>query len=80
MDNETLFLVIHDDDHDDPVYHLRRNKQAALDLAKQLVVGAIENYGDMLAYTTPCDGSDGWWFCESGEDRWNVSVCEVTLQ
>ena len=80
MNNETLFLVIHDDNHIDPVYHLRRDKQAALDLAQQLVGEAIGKYGNMPAYSESCEGSDGWWFCESGEEHWNVSVREVTLQ
>lgn len=80
MDNNILFLVIDDDDHDDPVYYLRRDKQAALDLARQIVDKVKERYKDMPAYSNPCDGSDGWWFCESGEERWSVSVREVTLQ
>ena len=77
---KTLFLVIDADDHTDTVYYLRRDKQAALNLARQLADRSQECYGNMAMYSTPCNGRDGWWFCESGEERWRVTVREVSLQ
>lgn len=78
--NEILFLVIDDDNHADPNYHLRRTTQAALDLARKLSDRSQRYYGDMAMYSQSCDGKDGWWFCESGEECWHVSVREVSLQ
>lgn len=75
-----LYLVVDDDDHADPDYHLRRDKQEALDLARKLSDRSQKTYGDMARYPTPCDGKDGWWFLEAGEDRWRVIVREVKLQ
>lgn len=80
MDNEKLFLVIDDDDHTDPVYYLRRDKQEALDFARKISDNAKADYGEMPSYSVPCDGRDGWWFCESGEEKWRVTVFEVTVK
>ena len=76
----TLYLVIDYDDHTDPEYHLRRDKQAALDLAQQFSDRSQKSYGDMPRYSYPCDGKYGTWFNECGEDRWRVTVCGVELQ
>lgn len=75
-----LFLIIDNDNHRDPVYNLRHDKQVALDLARKLADEAKEEYGNMLAYSQPCDGKDGLWFCESGEERWHIIVREIELK
>lgn len=75
--SKTYFLVINDDDHADPEYHLRSTKKEALELARRLADDAIDEYGDMEHSGFLCDGEDGWWFAESGEEHWKISVREV---
>lgn len=74
-----LYLIIDDDDHADPEYHLRRDLKEALALARKLSDEAKERYGDMDRYDNECAGAEGWWFAESGEQRWKVRVREVEL-
>lgn len=74
---KTYFLVIYDDDHDDPEYHLRSTKKEALELARRLADDAINEYGDMEHYPNEHTGENGWWFHESGEQCWQVTVREV---
>jgi len=74
---KTYFLVIDDHDNADPQYHLRSTKKAALELARRLADDAIDEYGDMEHYPNEHTGEDGWWFHESGEQCWNVTVREV---
>lgn len=74
-----LYLVIDDDNHGDGEYHLKRGKNNALALARKLSDEAKETYGDMKRYDNECTGKEGWWFHESGEEKWNVSVKEVEL-
>jgi len=77
MVDKIFFLVVDNDDHRKPIYDLYSDKQVALDLARRLSDGHKKEYGDMLTYITPCDGSDAWWFYEYGEERWSVSVREL---
>lgn len=76
----TLFLVIDDDNHSDPEYHLWHNKDAALAQARELSDESKSRYGDMERYVTKHDGKNGWWFYECGEERWKVVVQEVKVK
>lgn len=74
-----LFLVIDDDNHSDPEYHLWHDKDAALAQARELSDEAKSRYGDMERYVTEFDDKSKWLFYECGEERWKVTVKEVKI-
>lgn len=76
---KTFYLIVDHDDHSDPIYYLRSDKDEALQTARRLADEAIERYGDMKHYVTKYDGLNGWWFSEYGEERWHITVREVKL-
>lgn len=76
---KTMYLVIDHDDHGDPDYHVRAEKEQAIELAETLVQRAKQHYKGMKSYPIECDGRGGFWFSESGEDRWRVSVREIEV-
>lgn len=77
---DKMFLVRSYDDHGDAEYYLYKAVGRAVAKAREEVCCYQKHYEGMNCYSHDCDGTDGWWFREYGEERWDVYVKELEVQ